>query len=105
MALDVGKTFDKYNSGVLVFWKSQKNNTICYLLVCIWEKCKGDCNGGGDLKNTLFIVKDVPIWVLQNSLLLHPSWCQVVRFLLLGLFLLNFHQRLTFGWKGWLPHK
>jgi hypothetical protein len=40
------------------------------LLVCIWEKCKGDCNSGGDLKNTLFIVKDVPIWVLQNSLLL-----------------------------------
>lgn len=92
MVLDVGKIFYKYNNGVLAFWKSQKNNTICYLLVCMWEKCKGEGNSGGDLKNIFFIIKDVPIWVPQSFLLLHPSWCQVVRFLLFGLFLLNFHQ-------------
>ncbi len=54
--------------------ESQKDNIISYLLVCIWEKCKGKGGGGGGggddddgddddddvMRKYSFIVKDVP---------------------------------------------
>ncbi len=56
--------------------ESQKDNIISYLLVCIWEKCKGKGGGGDDddgdddggdddddddvMRKYSFILKDVP---------------------------------------------